>query len=98
MKDDFKDAVPHSNLSAAHYEKGEYPQCVEDIETKYTLSGSADGQWSKKLAPRLIKAYLQLKNHEAAKKQLGLVKDHADYVLLTTLCDRGSRYRMLQQA
>lgn len=58
--------LANSNLSAAHYEIGGYARCVEDINQTQKFYGADTVPFKKKLAPRLVKAYMQLSNSEAA--------------------------------
>ena len=90
--------LPYSNLSAAHYEIGHYAQCVDDIKQAVKLYGNGTAPFKNKLAPRLVKSYMQLRNYEAAEKVLEQMRDHAEWAILSAACQRGIVSQSLDEA
>ncbi|KAL8866624.1 MAG: hypothetical protein Q9174_006190 [Haloplaca sp. 1 TL-2023] len=80
------DPKPHSNLSAAHFEIGDYRQCIADISNAISTSGDANADLRRKLAPRLMKAHLHMKNVQGAEATRSQLKDHPDNEKFSAAC------------
>jgi len=67
---------------------GLYAQCIVDIQTALQLDGHKSSALAQKLAPRLVKSYLQINDHKAAVDALGNVSEVRDKALLSSVCSR----------
>lgn len=83
-----EDPAPYSNLYAAHYELGQYSDCIQNVQTALSKPGSELDETNKKLATRLIKSYLHTKDYEAAKKQLDISQDLTEWKMLHAVYSR----------
>ncbi|KAL8964200.1 MAG: hypothetical protein Q9183_004624, partial [Haloplaca sp. 2 TL-2023] len=80
------DPKPHSNLSAAHFEIGNYRQCIVDISNALSISGDADSDLTEKLLPRIIKSRLHVQDVQAAEAARNQPKDHPNMDKFATAC------------
>ena len=89
------EATPYSNLSAAHFEIGNYRSCVEAILKALELSDD-HGSLRRKLTPRLVKAHLYFKDPEAAGTALATLEDNPEKAKLSAACSKGTTVSKVQ--
>ncbi|KAL8673296.1 MAG: hypothetical protein Q9168_002294 [Polycauliona sp. 1 TL-2023] len=84
------DPRPWSNLSAAHFELGEYGECIKDVSTALGIPSKDNSEVRKKLCPRLIKSYLHIKDVLAAEASCAYLQDHPEGPRLRAACPAGT--------
>lgn len=86
VAEDPQDPSPHSNLSAVYYEIGNYRESVKEIHKALDLSGADREGIYRKLATRLAKSHLQLKDVKSAEEVLDRVESLPDLERLHHAC------------
>lgn len=89
------ETTPYSNLSATHFEIGDYRSCVEDILKALDLSDDHENL-REKLTPRLVKAHLYLKDPEAAGIALAILENNFEKTKLSATCINGTTVAKVQ--
>ncbi|KAL8658086.1 MAG: hypothetical protein Q9226_001290 [Calogaya cf. arnoldii] len=80
------DPKPRSNLSAAHFELGDYRQCIQDISQALQRSSQDGSTLRRKLYPRLVKSCLHIKDIPAAEVSCAQMGDNPETAKLIAVC------------
>ncbi|KAL8759612.1 MAG: hypothetical protein Q9199_000656 [Rusavskia elegans] len=80
------DPKPYYNLSAAHFELGDYRQCIQDISQALQRPSQDGSTLRRKLYPRLVKSCLHIKDIPAAEVNCAQMGDNPETAKLIAVC------------